>query len=185
MWVRSPNKASNTPETAAYKKIDEVLPEVPGQSPEDRAKDIDSVMTWMRNHRVAPSQKAGETATADKRGLREKSKDVEAVFNWLRNPTAYDGDDGDEDVDDSVDGFRLVDQLLPLSEGQSLASRAQEIDNVITWLRNDGIDLGVGDAVEAFKKIAHLSMPDRRTACLLYTSPSPRDATLCRKASSG
>ena len=38
------------PEISPFMKVDQLLPETPGETPEDRANDIDNVLTWIRNH---------------------------------------------------------------------------------------------------------------------------------------
>ena len=40
------------PSDTPFETVDSMIPQRPGQTPEDRAKDIDNVLTWMRDNGV-------------------------------------------------------------------------------------------------------------------------------------
>jgi hypothetical protein len=50
-WVRDP-KDKEGPETSPFKKFDEMIPQKPGQTPNDRANDIDTILTSPRSDSV-------------------------------------------------------------------------------------------------------------------------------------
>ena len=51
MTPRSKKDDSNDP-TGEFKKVDQLLPKKRGQTPEDRARDVEAVLDWMRNKGV-------------------------------------------------------------------------------------------------------------------------------------
>ena len=125
-WKRNPQQ-NDGPETAPFKKIDQMLPEKPGQSPEDRARDIDNVMTWLRNEGIdlveddSPEsfKKIANLPMPDGRSPNQKAKDVDAILNWMRNP---------KEDKPFTSPFKKIDQLLPKRAGQSPEDRARDID---------------------------------------------------------
>jgi hypothetical protein len=42
--------AVDEPSDTPFEIVDSMIPQRPGQTPEDRAKDIDNVLTWMRDN---------------------------------------------------------------------------------------------------------------------------------------
>ena len=58
-------------------------------------------------------------------------------------------------------------------------------DKNLTNAFNKGLDVHSATAAEVFGvNLEEVTQDQRRSACLLYTSPSPRDATLSRMPSS-
>jgi hypothetical protein len=47
-WVQNP-RDGDWPSTEPFKRIDQLLPKKVGQTPGDRAKDVDTALTWVRN----------------------------------------------------------------------------------------------------------------------------------------
>ena len=140
-----------------------MLPKKAGQTPEDRAKDIDKALTWLRNGGVddatespvpAPFDKM-TSLPIDKRTPEEKARDVEDALNWKRNPKANAGP--------STEPFKSIDQLLPDKGGQSPEERANDIDNALTWLRNRGIDEPRFGRDSPFRGVDDSPIPDRRS----------------------
>ena len=75
--------------------------------------------------------------------------------------------------------FRLLHQLL-LEQG---VVQADEVHRPLSIARKDLESVHPRKYHEAFSR-DHLTRPEQRRICLLYTSPSPRDATLSRMPSS-
>jgi hypothetical protein len=108
------------PKRRLFKRLASFLPATPGQLPEDRAKDIDNVLRWLRNHGVddspeksEPFKKAVSRAIPDGRTPEQKAKDVEGILNWVRNPKDNEGPE--------TEPFNKVDQMLPDRPGLLLA----------------------------------------------------------------
>ena len=59
-WIRSKKVDSNDPTGGDFKKIDQLIPMKRGQEPEDRARDIEAALDWMRsNTGVSPADDDG------------------------------------------------------------------------------------------------------------------------------
>jgi hypothetical protein len=54
--------------------------------------------------------------------------------------------------------------MIPQKPGQTPEDRDKDIDNVLTWLRSDGVDLTKDYSPEAFKKLGEWSHVD----CTIY-----------------
>jgi hypothetical protein len=129
-----------------------MIPQKPGQTPEDRAKDIDNVLTWLRSDGVdltkdySPEafKKIANIRIPDGRTPDQKANDVEGILKWVRNPKNNERPE--------TAPFEKVDQLLPPTPGRSLEDRAKDIDSVLTWLRNHGVN-DSPEKSEPFKKV--------------------------------
>ena len=51
-WLRK-GKDSKVDTTGDFAKVEQLLPKKKGQKPEDRAKDIESVLDWMQNKNLS------------------------------------------------------------------------------------------------------------------------------------
>ena len=60
-WLRK-GKGSKVDTTGDFAKVEQLLPKKKGQKPEDRAKDIESVLDWMRNKDLSPGDVADRAA---------------------------------------------------------------------------------------------------------------------------
>ena len=83
-------------------KIDQMLPTKKGQSPQDRAKEIEGALDWCRQHGVMPSDdgpvpgfnKVGSIPVS-RRSPEERKADVDSVLNWIRSGKPTDDAVGD------------------------------------------------------------------------------------------
>jgi hypothetical protein len=134
-WIRN-GKKSFDDLTGNFKKVDQMIPEKINQSPEDRAREIENVLDWMRSRDISPSrddasdmfQKIG-TVPMSRRTPEQRQKDANDSLNWLRNKGAND------DVLDPTGEFRKMDGVLPSKRGQSLEDRARDIEGALDWAR--------------------------------------------------
>ena len=55
-WLRSGKKDKFDTPADDFKTLDQLFPETPGQKPEDRAKNLESALDWMRNNNVSPKE---------------------------------------------------------------------------------------------------------------------------------
>jgi hypothetical protein len=95
-WIRSKKEDSKEP-TDEFKKIDQLMPAKRGQPSENRARDIESALDWMRNKRVlSPTTRVALLLTSWDRfpclaavqRIVPGSKDVDDALTWLRNGKA-------------------------------------------------------------------------------------------------
>jgi hypothetical protein len=117
------------------------LPKKRGQQPEDRAREVEGALDWMRNNGVSPDDadsldtfKQVGTVPTSGRTPEQRGKDLDDTLNWLRNKGKADG------ITDPTGGFRKLGQLLPKKRGQSPGERAREIEGALDWMRNKGVD---------------------------------------------
>ena len=68
-WLRNDKDDSEGP-TGQFKKIDQMLPKPKrGQKPEDRAREIEGILDWMRRNEVGPDETTlSSFLTADQDG---------------------------------------------------------------------------------------------------------------------
>jgi hypothetical protein len=112
--------------------LDSILPVKPGQTPEQRASEIEGAIDWVRSNEVGPAV--------------DRKKDVDDVRTWLRSKKA--------DSLDPAGDFKKIDQLLPKKKGQKPEDRAKEIEGALDWMRNKGMKPSDdGDDVPAFNKL--------------------------------
>ena len=142
-WLRNKNTVSDDTlfdPTGVFKKLDTSLPKKDGQSPEDRAKDMEKALAWMRGKGLVADdaelgipdfENAGFVTVATKRP-EEITKVMQDSLNWLRNKKEH----GNED-DSSL--FSKLDSMLPSRSGQSPEDRAAEMSEALNWLRSKGM----------------------------------------------
>jgi hypothetical protein len=86
-----------------------LLPGRPGQSPVNRAKDIDNVLTWLRNRGVeledddTPFKPQLPGTVIPRRSPEDRAKDTEAALDWLRRKP-------NDDSKDSTDVFTKLEE---------------------------------------------------------------------------
>jgi hypothetical protein len=121
-----------------FNKLDQMLPTKRSQSPEDRAKDIESALDWCRNHSVLPLddgslsgfKKIGSIPVSI-RSPEDRRKDVEDGLNWLR---AGKPDDQDMSVE-----FKEINSLLPTKKSQWPEDPAMDIESALHWCRDNNV----------------------------------------------
>ena len=76
-----------------FTRIESSLPQKPGQSDVDRAKDIENTLNWMHNQGFDLTEDIATDPSFDKLGsasilrgsAEDKSHDLNNALNWLRN----------------------------------------------------------------------------------------------------
>ena len=100
--------------TGKLKKIDDIIPQKRGQSPEDRAKDIEAGLDWVRNGQPkGPSDDDTppweqfdkmDSGLITRRSPPQRQKDLEDVMNCIRNVK--------DEKDDPTGEFKKIDQII-------------------------------------------------------------------------
>jgi hypothetical protein len=99
-WLRNGMSDSEDP-TGEFKKIDQMLPKKKGESPQDRARDIESGLDWCRNKGVLACLQQDRFYSRFSPQSEDRQKDVDNAINWLRNDKS--------DSDDPTDEFKNID----------------------------------------------------------------------------
>ena len=146
--------------TEEFRRLDSLLPAKKGQSLEERAREIEGLMDWMRQNNVSPYDEAVVPALVKmgnipiaRRTPEERLTDVNDILTWLRN-------DKQEAFDSSGD-FNRYDQLLPMKKGQRSKDRARDIENAMDWCRSKGIKPTEDGDIPGFKKIGSIPVSKR------------------------
>ena len=128
-WLRhkGTSNASKYDPTGDFKKLDSLIPSKSGQSPMERARELEGALDWCSNNDVSPCDddfshffnKIGSVPVTE-RSQEQRANDLSCFLNWIRSVKL--------DSLDSPDGeFRKLDDLLPIQMGQSSEDRARDI----------------------------------------------------------
>ena len=109
--------------------------------PQDRARDIEAALDWMRNKGVKPedddvpmSEKLDkiESVPIFRCTPDQRMDDVNDIVTWLRN---------DKDDSEGPTGqFKKIDQMIPKPKrGQKPEDRAREIEGILDWMRSNEV----------------------------------------------
>jgi hypothetical protein len=154
-WLRNGKPESEDP-TGEFTKVDQLLPKKK-QSDEDRARDIEGALDWMRNRGVEPSDESPEgtfeklgSFPISRRSPEERSGDVDDIMTWMRT--------NKDDQDDPTGEFTKIDQMLPKKKGQKPEERAREIESALDWMRNTGVKPSDNVPPGVFQKLSQLPL---------------------------
>jgi hypothetical protein len=89
--------------------------------------------------------------------VEDREKDLNRTLTWMRNK------DDKNFVKDSTSEVRKIDSILPMKPNQSPDDRAEEIEQVLDWLRTEGVKLTNDEEPTSLNKIGMPPMPPRRT----------------------
>ena len=155
-WIRT-GKPDDVDMADEFKKIDSMLPRKKGQTPLDRAKEIESALDWCRNKNVLPSDEPNvpgfekmPSIPVSKRSPEDRKQDTDDILNWLRKGKP-------SELDTPNDEFAKIDQLLPQKKGQSPKDRAKEIESALDWIRQHNVSPDDESFPDNFRKLD--SMP--------------------------
>merc|ERR1712176_1539575 len=137
-----------------------MLPPKKNQSPDDRAKDVESVLNWMRSNNI-PSVSSDETTDfrnlssvpIKRKSPEERQKDVDDISDWIRKGRPSDGDSPSNE-------FSTIDQMLPPKKNQSPDDRAKDVESVLNWMRSNNIPSVSSDDNKDFRNLP--SVPIKR-----------------------
>ena len=164
-WLRNKTSVSDDTlfdPTGVFKKLDASLPTKDGQSPEERAKDMERALEWMRGKGLVSDdaelgipdfENTGFFPIATKRP-EDIAKGMQDALNWLRNKK----ESGNE-KDSSL--FSKLDSMLPARTGQTPEERAAEMSEALNWLRSKGMTPGVDQRDIDFSRTPILSVGGR------------------------
>jgi hypothetical protein len=131
------------------------LPKKRGQTPEDRAHDLNGALDWLRSKAPGaagddsiPSFDMIGSVPMSRRSPEQRAQDLEDALNWMRNK----GDE--EDANDPTGDFRKLDSLLPKKRSQKAD---KEISEAIDLWRDNGKTFGVESLKVSHKERATLS----------------------------
>ena len=119
-----------------------MLPNKRIQTPENRAQDIEGVLDWTRNNDLPPEElqsiplfKKLPQEPNRTRPVEDRMKDLDRTLPWMRNK------DDEDDVNDSTSEVQKIDSILPKKPNQLPDDWAEEIEQVLDWLRTEGVKL--------------------------------------------
>jgi hypothetical protein len=133
-WMRNKGKDDETSDpTGDFRKLDAMLPRNAGQSPEDRSRQIECSLDWIRNLEPKmggdddhpPREKIGSLPIA-KRTPEQRVADLDNVLNFLRCKGTNDAKKHDPSGE-----FKKLDKLLPRKKGGSVEDRARDIESAL------------------------------------------------------
>jgi len=134
--------------TGDYRKLDSMLPKKKGMTPEDRAREIESSLDWLRSQQDIPADEEAtiitESEAIDLSTLgpapicvtspEDRQEELRNIMSWIRNKGK-----GMKNKYDPSGNFRKLDKLLPRKRRQKPEDRAREIERVMDWMRNSGL----------------------------------------------
>merc|ERR1712130_247289 len=118
-----------------------MLPTKKNQSPDERAKDIEGVLNWMRTKNIpsVPCFDESNLGTdklpsilVNRRSPEDRQKDVDDITDWIRKNRP-------SSIDSPTNEFKTIDQMLPTKKNQSPDERAKDIEGVLNWMRTKNI----------------------------------------------
>ena len=124
--------------------MDQILPIKKSQSPEDRAKVIESAFDWCRNHSILPLDQ--RLPNKKSQCPEEKAMDIESAFDWCRNHSMLPLDAG------SLLGFNKIGSITVST--RSPEDRRKDVEECLNWLRAGKPD--DHDMADEFQKIVSL-----------------------------
>ena len=150
-WLRTNggDDYANDP-NGEFSKLNNLLPKRPGQTQEERSRDIEGVLDYIRNHNISidddtlPALSKMGNLPISRRSPEERKKDTNDVLSWIRQ-------DKDSAFDPSGD-FRKLDNLLPVKEGQRSKDRARDIESTLDWCRSLGFKPADNGSIPNFDK---------------------------------
>jgi hypothetical protein len=127
-WLRNKGADDDALDpTGDFRKLDAALPRKRGQNDDDRARQIEAALDWLREKSVnpgldedMPSFKKASGIPMCKRTPDERIRELKNALQWVRN--------GRKPTDDTTGNFRKIDQVLPRRIGQSPETRARDIE---------------------------------------------------------
>merc|ERR1712183_420988 len=126
-----------------FKTIDQILPTKKNQSPDDRAKDVEGVLNWMKTNNIpsVPGFDESEMPTGmdklpsipiKRRSPEHRQKDIDDITDWIRHGRP-------SNMDSPTNEFATIDQMLPTKKNQSPDDRAKDVESVLNWMRMNNI----------------------------------------------
>jgi len=153
-WIRRGKDAVDD-KTGEFEVLDQLLPKKPLQKPEERARDIECLLDWVRSNNVNfsvedPSSLEPMTGQPEisliPRSPQERLRDLDRTMKWIRDGKPKDDDKG------LTDEIKLVDQLLPKKQNETTEDRAEDIEGVLCWMRKNNMKLIDVNEPTDFKK---------------------------------
>lgn len=147
-----------------FRRLDAMLPKKRGQTPDDRAREIEGALDWLREKDAGPGVDECDTdfvtisaIPVSRRTIEQRSTELEKVADWLRNKGK------DDDITDPTGVFRSMDAILPFKQYQTPLDRAHEIERALDWCRNSNDDLSYLETsgVPDFTKVGSIPMSAR------------------------
>ena len=138
-----------------FRKLNKRLPRKQGQTPEERAREIEDAIDWIRSKEenladdeTDPSLSKVSTGVVAKRSPEQRAHDVSNALNWLCRKGK-----SNANKHDPTGEFKKLDSLIPSKSGQSPMERARELEGALDWCRNDNVSPCDDDFSHNFNKI--------------------------------
>lgn len=130
-WMRNKGKDDKTSDpTGDFRKLDAILPRKAGQSAEDRSRQIESSLDWIRSSEPKIDQESPVftmdtvgTLPIAKRTPMQRVDDLDNVLNFLRNKGTK-----KEKKYDPTGEFKKLDKILPKKKRGTVEDRARDIE---------------------------------------------------------
>merc|ERR1711971_169822 len=142
-WIRKGRPSNLDSPTNEFKTVDQMLPIKKNQTADERAKDVEGVLNWMRTNNIpsVPTFDGKEmplglqklpSIPVKRRSPEDRQKDVDDITDWIRKGRPI-------DLDSPTNEFKTVDQMLPTKKKQSTDYRAKDVEGVLNWMRTNNI----------------------------------------------
>ena len=135
------------------------------RSPEERKKDVDNVLNWLRNGQHYSMDPTGEFKKIDqmlpqkrKQSPKDRARDIEGALDWMRN-------NGVSPFDDDVTKKFEKLSSVPISR-RTPEAREKDVEKIMNWLRNGKLDSE--DPTGDFKKIDQLLPKKKKQLSLIH-----------------
>ena len=152
-WIRSrdvgPGDDDDIPE---FEKLGSIP--VSRRTPEQRAKDLEDALNWMRNKGTddESNDPTGQFRKIDSmlpkrpgQTPEERAREIEGALDWMRNNGVS------PDSVDSIPGFDKIGSV-PTSR-RTPEQRAKDLEDALNWMRNKGDNDDVPDPTGEFRKL--------------------------------
>merc|ERR1712146_391164 len=119
-WIRQGKDVADDT-TGDFEVIDNLLPKKPLQRPEERAREIEGALDWMRSNNFnlstdepsnVPPMAQHPQLSLNPRSPEDRLRDLDRTLNWIRKGKP------EKDEQGPTDEMKLIDQLLPKKENQ-------------------------------------------------------------------
>jgi hypothetical protein len=167
-WIRKgKGKSKKYDTTGDFRKLDKLLPKKRGQTTEERAREIEGALDFLRSNNASPDDDHVIDKYSDlgsipvsSRTPEQRHKDLQDALNWIRHK-------GENDAINDPDGcFQKLDAVLPEKKNQKKKARARQIEQFLDWTRGPIIS-NDDDSIPAFGKVesinANYRSPEERS----------------------
>merc|ERR1711933_642255 len=157
-WIRKgKGKSKKYDPSGDFRKLDKLLPRTRGQTTEERAREIEGALDFLRSNNTSSDDDDIIDKYSDlgyipvsSRTPEQRHKGLQDILNWIRHV----GEDDDIDEINDPDGyFKKLDAALPKKKGEKMKDRARQIEKFLNWMRGSGLSNADVPSFEKIKSI--------------------------------